>query len=410
MTFVQIDGSSPGSTVAAAQAYTTNNTAGDLLVCGVTWDSAGSRVISTVADTQLNTWSLWKVQDDTTNLQATALYYAFNCAAGANTVTVTFDGLANSTAIYVAEYSGIQTTSPTDGTATGQTASGSTATDNVTSTSLTTTVNNDTVIGSVMDTDSNATFTAGTGFTKRGSSFSGLSLEDLVQSSSGAIAATWTRSVSGRYAAIVAAFKEAASGVSPAAENATGTGTSNDATFSLSINAECATGSGVAQDITLSGSLTINAECAESTGVAPFDFGENSSGLQLISNSAIEGFGVANNPTVDLSMQSGIASVLGTANDAVIVAPAIIANSEVASGIGVAYNASILNGGNLVGITLADQARLNLLAALSLSEPQNLSNVDLMRLLLEDPLQTLVTKTSASAATHLLRYEMSLRS
>jgi hypothetical protein len=60
-------------------------------------------------------------------------------------------------------------------------------------------------------------------------------------------------------------------------------------------------------------------------------------------------------------------------------------------------------------MSVSDQARANLLVALGLTEPQLMSNVDLMRLLLEDAGQTLVTKTSASAATHLLRYLMELR-
>lgn len=60
-------------------------------------------------------------------------------------------------------------------------------------------------------------------------------------------------------------------------------------------------------------------------------------------------------------------------------------------------------------MNVADQARINLLNALSLTEPQNLSNTDLMRLVLADVGQTLVTKTQASAATHLIRYMMSLR-
>src|SRR3954468_23595879 len=215
MTFVQQAGSSPGTATAPTQAFASDNAAAALLLCLVTWDTAGGRVISTVTDSKGNTWSLAKFQDDTTNLQGGALYYAPNAAAGPNTVTVTFNGSALFTGLIVAEYSGISTASPVDGTPAGQTASGTTATDNVTSTATTTTQGGGTIIGAVVDTDGSSTLTPGTGFTQRGTSqTSGLSLEDLVQGSAGAVSATWTRSVAGRYACIVAAFK--ASGATPA--------------------------------------------------------------------------------------------------------------------------------------------------------------------------------------------------
>jgi hypothetical protein len=60
-------------------------------------------------------------------------------------------------------------------------------------------------------------------------------------------------------------------------------------------------------------------------------------------------------------------------------------------------------------MSISDQARVNLLSALSLSEPQAFTNVDLMRLLLETPGQTLVTATSASAAVHYWTYLKNLR-
>lgn len=208
--FVQSTGSSPGTATAPTLAFGSDNTAANLLLCLVTWDTAGGRVISTVADSKTNTWTLAKFQDDTTNLQGCALYYAPNALAGPNTVTVTFNGSALFTGLIVAEYSGIATSSPVDGTPAGQTASGTTATDNVTSGNTTTSLAGSLILGVVVDTDGTATITGGTGLTKRGASqTSGLSLEDLVQGSAGAIAATWTRSVSGRYAAITAAFKAA---------------------------------------------------------------------------------------------------------------------------------------------------------------------------------------------------------
>lgn len=59
--------------------------------------------------------------------------------------------------------------------------------------------------------------------------------------------------------------------------------------------------------------------------------------------------------------------------------------------------------------TTADRARTNMMTALVLTDPQNLSLVDLMRQVIAAGGLALVTVTSASAATHLVRYEMSLR-
>jgi len=59
--------------------------------------------------------------------------------------------------------------------------------------------------------------------------------------------------------------------------------------------------------------------------------------------------------------------------------------------------------------TIADQARINMLANRVLVEGVRGSNADLMALVLADGAQVLVPKTAASTGTHLLRYMMSLR-
>lgn len=59
--------------------------------------------------------------------------------------------------------------------------------------------------------------------------------------------------------------------------------------------------------------------------------------------------------------------------------------------------------------SISDTARANMLADRVLTEPQKLSNVDLMRLVLADGTQTLVTKTEATAAVHLWRYLRTVR-
>lgn len=62
-----------------------------------------------------------------------------------------------------------------------------------------------------------------------------------------------------------------------------------------------------------------------------------------------------------------------------------------------------------MGLSIADQARANMLTALVLTEPQKLSNTDLMKLVMDAGGLGLITVTNASPATHLIRYMMSLR-
>jgi len=59
--------------------------------------------------------------------------------------------------------------------------------------------------------------------------------------------------------------------------------------------------------------------------------------------------------------------------------------------------------------TVSDTARANMLTALVLSNPQPLSNVDLMRQVIAAGGASIVTVSDASAAVHLERYLRSLR-
>jgi|SRR5690349_2488660 len=59
--------------------------------------------------------------------------------------------------------------------------------------------------------------------------------------------------------------------------------------------------------------------------------------------------------------------------------------------------------------TISDEARANLLANRVLVDPQRLSNVDLVGLVLADGAQVLIPKTSATTAEHYNRYLITLR-
>lgn len=88
-------------------AYTTNNTAGNLLVCAIgTRSNAGTTTVGSVTDTAGNTWVAGPVLNG--SIYWVALYYVLNAKSGANTVTVNMTalGTANGWRFTVLEYSG----------------------------------------------------------------------------------------------------------------------------------------------------------------------------------------------------------------------------------------------------------------------------------------------------------------
>jgi galactose oxidase-like protein/Big-like domain-containing protein len=214
--FVQAAGSTndaPATTI--AQAFSAANTAGNLIVVGVSWgDNPAPSIRAT--DTLGNTYSVVTNDFDPGNRQGLAILYAPNIRAGANTVTVTLGVTGGYRRIIVSEYSGIATTSPLDVSAHNR-ATGTTAANGVTSTAATTTANGDLIFGVVMDdSGSFGTITAGTGFTVR-ATLNGMDMatEDAIQGTAGPVAATFTFSRADIYLAQMAAFKAAPSG-SPA--------------------------------------------------------------------------------------------------------------------------------------------------------------------------------------------------
>lgn len=219
-----------GDAATIVQAFGSANAAGHLLTAGFTFDSTSGKTVSSVTDTQGNTWQLAKLQNDTTNRQAAALYYAENSKAGANTVTVTFSSATDFRCLNVAEWPTGVTAASLTGTPAGATAAGTTAANNLSSGNTTPGVDNALIIGLLdLDDGQAATVTAGTGFTKDVQDTAtgvSLALEHVQQGTAAAIAATWTQSVSGRYNAIAAAFKTAPTGRTATATGArTGVGT-----------------------------------------------------------------------------------------------------------------------------------------------------------------------------------------
>jgi hypothetical protein len=116
---------STGSVATLAKAFASNNVAGNsiVVVCG-----CGNGTAMTVADSAGNTYTQAVTAPNSTTFE-TAIFYAVNIVAGANTVTVTNAGTAASMGMEIYEVSGLlaQVTAQPDqsssGTGTGTTAS-----------------------------------------------------------------------------------------------------------------------------------------------------------------------------------------------------------------------------------------------------------------------------------------------
>ncbi len=200
--YVQGYSSSQGSAATGSVTFTGAQTAGDLNVLIVGW--GGSTGPSSITDSKGNTYVL--AVGPTGSEQS--IYYAKNiaaAAAGANTVTVTFSSSVSFLDIRVAEYSGIDTSSPLDG-AVG--ASGTAV--SISSGSLTTTNANDLLVAG--DYTSQTTTAAGSGYTQRLITHYSDILEDEIVTTPGSYAGTATQNATGSWIMQMAAFKAATGG------------------------------------------------------------------------------------------------------------------------------------------------------------------------------------------------------
>ena len=121
--FVQVNYATPQSPqTKVTVAYTQAQTAGNLNVVVVGWNDSTAQ-ISSVTDSKNNTYVLAVGPTVQSGTATQAIYYAKNIAAAAansNTVTVTFNTGAASPDVRIAEYSGIDPTTPVDVVAAAQ--------------------------------------------------------------------------------------------------------------------------------------------------------------------------------------------------------------------------------------------------------------------------------------------------
>ena len=199
--FVQVASSTPQtSQTTVATAFGQAQTAGNLNVIVIGWNNATSNITS-VTDSLGNTYQP-AAPTTRSGVISQAIYYAKNIAAGANTVTVTFNAATPYVDIRVAEYSGLDRTNPLDVTSSG---GGTSAQPN--SGAATTTAARELIVGAGTTT---GTFTdAGSGYTTRIITAPDADiLEDRVVTSTGSYSATATMNPS-TWVMQLAAFRAA---------------------------------------------------------------------------------------------------------------------------------------------------------------------------------------------------------
>jgi hypothetical protein len=182
-------------------AFTSANTAGNLIV--VTARTSTQNRTWTLSDTRGNTYYLARQFNSTDEPNADLrVYYAYNVAAGANSVSLSISGAATRLGLSVREYRGFGSANPLDQSAA---ASGSSAFLN--SGTVTTTTADELIVG-FGTTSNTATFTAGAGFSNLLQNFAGrLASQDRIVSSAGTYNSTMSISPAFGWSSMVVTFK-----------------------------------------------------------------------------------------------------------------------------------------------------------------------------------------------------------
>jgi len=110
MKFVQVNSAVPTSTATISATYNSAQTAGNMNVVAIGWDSS-SITLKSLTDSRGNSYKLAVSYVDSTGITQ-AIYYAPNivaAAAGANTVTATLSVRTGWPDLRILEYSGVNT-------------------------------------------------------------------------------------------------------------------------------------------------------------------------------------------------------------------------------------------------------------------------------------------------------------
>lgn len=194
-----------------------NSTAGNFLALAFSYGTGASNYFAWNVSGDGNTWvTLTSTTEfwDTTNHQGVAMFYAKNIAGGAVNLHVgaVVAGDIAFWRVSVAEYSGVDTTNPIDGSTGVFNSAANTTANGVTSGLFSTSSNNSMLYSMVVDTAGVATMSYGTGFTRR-DGLDWAKNEEKLQAVAGTTSATWTFVGTDPYCCAVMAMK--ASGAVP---------------------------------------------------------------------------------------------------------------------------------------------------------------------------------------------------
>lgn len=182
--FVQtVSTAAPNNSNSLSLAFKNKTVAGNLILVAI--DFMKSVPLSSLSDSQGNTWTQVGTQLNSPNGIGSRIYYANNIKGGSDTVTVTLSGTSTYLEMYLTEYAGLNQANPIDAQ-TGTTGTGGT----VSSGNITTTLAGD-LLYTFCLADSSCTVSSG--FTAR-STLNGNYLGDKIAGNPGTYSATGTAS------------------------------------------------------------------------------------------------------------------------------------------------------------------------------------------------------------------------
>jgi hypothetical protein len=199
---VQVRGDT-GSGTSHTLPYTSNVTAGNLLVACVSWASSSTTPTAVTAGGVAMTAVSGTLAQNGTGGWSSQIYYLANAAAGATTVEVDFAASTTGILLDILEYSGADTATPLD---LGNKATGTTS--SVPAVSVTTTADHDLVVGHTLVAGS---ATSGAGFNSRLTT-AGNSTEDLLDKTPAGAVTVQFSGTNSWWNAVTAAFKVAGAG------------------------------------------------------------------------------------------------------------------------------------------------------------------------------------------------------
>jgi hypothetical protein len=199
------------ATASASARLTANVTANNAIAVFCGWTGVTQTLVS-VTDTQGNSYTV--VDNPTSGSYGrAAMAYAIARASAADTVSCNFSAAGIGKSIIVHEIGGVNPSVPLDGHKMAVRTSPGTGANAVTSTNITTTTSGDYVVGFTFNSSSNgADWNAGTGYVRRQdlrTASYAMASEDRIQTTAGAIAATFTATASafGEFITGVMAFR-----------------------------------------------------------------------------------------------------------------------------------------------------------------------------------------------------------